>query len=143
MKFKYLLVIILISICLTIRVGNINDIDKIDNSLLDLKNDPHLKKTNPQIVNNESTLIKINEFFRKSSYENDDTALTSIFLLVGGILIFLISIQLICWNEKKEIRRKELLAYYDDQNCNYIEKGKMFKMDESIKDNLFIINGIL
>jgi hypothetical protein len=90
---------------------------------------------------NSNVVVKLNEFYKMTPQEYQNLVLSSVLLLIGGIILFFLSVQLTYWNEKKAVRHTELLDNFGEKNCYYIENGKEIKIDDNIKNNLFIING--
>jgi hypothetical protein len=109
---------------------------------------PMRKSQTDEIINtpkrtdeSTSTATKIKDYFQKTSKDNRNTALGALGVFIGGIILFLLSIQLICWNERRSVRDTELLDYYGEKKCYYVENGFDIKIDDNIKQNLFIVNG--
>jgi hypothetical protein len=85
---------------------------------------------------------KIKDYFNKTSKNNQSTALSALGGFLAGIILFILSIQLICYNERRAVKDNELLDYYRDPNkCVYVENGNDIKINEENNSKVFLING--
>ena len=90
-----------------------------------------------------SFTTKLKDYFHETSKKNQSTAMSALGGFIAGIVLFILSIQLICYNERRAVKDNELLDYYrDHKKCEYVENVNDIKINDENKDKLFLINGI-
>lgn len=83
------------------------------------------------------------DFFQKTSKKNQNVAWLALLGFLGGFLLFIGSIHLVCWNERKAVSAAKVIDYFrNDESCKVIKQGIQF--DEVPSPNkVYLINGII
>jgi hypothetical protein len=101
--------------------------------------------SNDHSSNKGSTITnptRLKDYFTKTSEQNQNAAAQALTSFVVGIVLFMISIQVVCWNERRAVKDTEMLDYYLDTNrSSYVEGSGDFKHDENLKDHLLMLTG--
>ena len=78
-------------------------------------------------------------YFTRTSKENQSAAAKALSAFVGGIILFILSIHLICWNERRAVKDAQYLDYFTrTDRCAFIDNGNEASLTES---RLSIVTG--
>jgi hypothetical protein len=142
--YTFLLIILkLTSQISTTSKNNIQTISKENELKLtkNLINEEHNKQNMPK-QDKLSFTTRLNDYFSKTSKENQSVAKEALTSFIIGLTLFFLSIQIICWNEKRSVKDAEILdLHLDHERCIYIDKADDFKLCELNNTKLFIVNG--
>lgn len=105
------------------------------------------KTPNKTETNNFKT--RISDFFHKTSKSNQNVAMKALSAFVCGIILFICSIHLICWNERRAVKETQFIDYVrDEKKCKQIDNGvdlqeaKGSNSDQTPNENkVYIVNG--
>jgi hypothetical protein len=85
---------------------------------------------------------RVEDFFKKTSKKNRNAAWQALGAFVCGILLFIGSIHLICWNERRAVKQTEYIDYIrDDRKCKVIEHGQSIDSKDIEHEKVYIVNG--
>jgi hypothetical protein len=82
-------------------------------------------------------------FFQNTSKKNTSTAWKALSGFILGFILFFVSIQLICWNERRAVKFTNFIDWTEkDENVKYI--GKENLLNEKVENTMaYIVNGTL
>jgi hypothetical protein len=87
---------------------------------------------------------RLKDYFVKTSEQNQIIAWQSLSSFVLGLILFFMSIQVICWNERRAVKDTEILDHFiDTEKSVYMDKIADVKLDSDYMDKLFIVCGNL
>jgi len=82
------------------------------------------------------------DFFHKTSKSNENVALKALGAFVGGIILFICSIHVICYNERQSVKFTEFIDYISDEKSTfYASNGE--KVPNINSHKYFIVTGRL
>ena len=81
-------------------------------------------------------------FFQNTSNQNSSTARKALGGFILGFILFFISIQLICWNERRAVKFTNFIDWAEKEE-NLMYKGTDNLGNEKIENKAYIINGTL
>lgn len=82
------------------------------------------------------------DFFQKTSKDNQNMAEKALGIFVLGIICFIISIYLTCWNERRAVKEVEFTDFISKES-KCISVGNGVKVDKVEPDMSYIVSGTL
>lgn len=84
---------------------------------------------------------KTEDYFKKTSKKNTSTAWKALSGFVLGIILFIVSIHVTCWNERRAVKETEFIDLIsDEKRCKVVGPG--VELEDKPSDNtIYIVNG--
>lgn len=82
------------------------------------------------------------DFFQKTSKDNQNMAEKALAVFVAGIICFIISIYLTCWNERRAVKEVEFTDFISKES-KCISVGNGVKVEKIEPDMSYIVSGTL
>jgi hypothetical protein len=143
-----LILFVLLQILISSNTESVsNNIAKKHNNQVKIKNEKYTTHPIKAIQEQRIGMTELkkkpkDDFFGKTSKHNQNKAAGALAAFVGGFILFILSIHLICWNERRAVKDTEFTDYIrEEKKCSVLENGREPSNDE--KEKVHLVTGLL
>lgn len=122
----------------TKHIENLKNTEKIDSQ----SGNGQLQK--PKEIKDLNAFTRIHGYFKKTSKENQSTAMNALMGFLLGFILYFASIHLVCWNERRAVRECQYLdKVKKESQCKEVKKGEKIENSNFNENLCYIIKGNL